>query len=172
MWSEIDDSNSLDDGLVNGFCQVFEAGSFWGCRYSLTCTAASYFSKCSAPGKSELEWFSRNSYNFAVRHGLDLHPEHLMRLATSGCEVINPVHEESLTSKFINILYQVAEHAEREALRSNQILCEFLSLTSSVVLARAADDLESTVVSSGMPDTSTDTPSFTTTTSPDASRGP
>jgi hypothetical protein len=71
-----------------------------------------------------------------------------MRLATAGCEVI-PLTiqvQASLTSKFINILYQFSDHTEKEHIRSNQILCEFLSLIGSVVLARAADDLESSVV--------------------------
>lgn len=95
IWSEMDDSKALDNDLMDAFCQVFEAGEFLQILigFCSRLSAASYFSKQTSSSaelsKSELEWFSRNGYNFAVRQGFDLHPEHLMRLATSGCEV-NP----------------------------------------------------------------------------------
>jgi hypothetical protein len=77
-----------------------------------------------------------------------------------------------LTSKFINILYQFSDHAEKEHVRSNQILCEFLSLIGSVVLARAADDLESSAGSSSIwSEARINQRRFAIIPSPDANRG-
>jgi hypothetical protein len=175
----MDDSKSFDDELMSAFCQVFESGSFLDmlCAFCSILAAASHFSKQTSPciehSKSELEWFSRNSYNFAVRHGFDLRPEHLMRLATSGCEVILLTADvkATLMFKFINILHQVSDLTESEHIRSHQILCEFLTLIGSIVLARAADGLESSVVLSQVwPDARTDRRRCTIITSVDANR--
>jgi hypothetical protein len=35
----------------------------------------------------EVEWFSRNSYNFSLEHCSDLHPLHLSRLASASVQV-------------------------------------------------------------------------------------
>jgi hypothetical protein len=79
--------------------------------------------------RTEIEWFSRNSYNVALEFCSSAHPLYLARLSTS-C-----VH-------FIDALEMDAAPNEKQNLSLRRLLCEFLSMSANVVLARSDDNIE------------------------------
>ncbi|TID24359.1 SPO22-domain-containing protein [Venturia nashicola] len=79
--------------------------------------------------RTEIEWFSRNSYNLALEFCSSAHPQFLARLSTSCIQLIEALEAEATPS-------------EKQNLSLRRVLCEFLSMSASVVLARSEDNIE------------------------------
>jgi hypothetical protein len=111
--SELVKDEILEPELMETFSRIFERAA----------TEAGRTSNAWVP--EELEWFSRNCYNFAVERCAELHPSHLSRLSTAGL-------------RFIELLTKSTPGDE--LLKARFILCHYLSLVSHVILARKASD--------------------------------
>jgi len=77
----------------------------------------------------ELDWFSKNSYNIAVKHLGDWHPRQSLRLVLSCIKFIDHYPND--------IGRQISEDL---ALR--KMFCEFTGATALITLARGEDNIE------------------------------
>ncbi|KAH8599135.1 meiosis protein SPO22/ZIP4 like-domain-containing protein [Bisporella sp. PMI_857] len=77
----------------------------------------------------ELDWFSKNSYNLAIKHMPTWHPRHLVRMLTCCIDFINRHPDDAGT--------QLSED-----LSLRKMFCEFSITTALVALARGEDDIE------------------------------
>ncbi|KAF2839609.1 SPO22-domain-containing protein [Patellaria atrata CBS 101060] len=73
----------------------------------------------------ELEWFSRNIYNLALKFCTDFHPIHLARLLGSCVEFITLLQKDGSTD--INLILR-------------RMFCYFLRASAYITLARAEDE--------------------------------
>ncbi|KAF2090252.1 SPO22-domain-containing protein [Saccharata proteae CBS 121410] len=78
---------------------------------------------------TELEWFSRNSYNIALKYCDTMEPELLMRLLNACIQ-------------FVELLQGNTATGEEGSLALRLLFCHFLAAAAAIVLARSADDLE------------------------------
>ncbi|KAF2666798.1 SPO22-domain-containing protein [Microthyrium microscopicum] len=120
--SEMGDSKLPNPELVENFCRAFEGASAQSVISSLVHKSMDF-------SKSEWEWFSRNSYNFALEHCAILDPLHLSRLAVC-------------CNQFIGILLSESDEQSLQDLRLRRVFCYFLALVANIVLARAADEID------------------------------
>jgi hypothetical protein len=79
--------------------------------------------------RTEIEWFSRNSYNVALEFCSSAHPQYLSRLSSSCIQLIEALEVDAAPS-------------EKQNLSLRRVLCEFFSMSANVVLARSEDNIE------------------------------
>ncbi|KAF2497692.1 SPO22-domain-containing protein [Lophium mytilinum] len=79
----------------------------------------------------EFEWFSKISYNLALKHCTEIHPEYLTRILGACMKFILLVRDQKISEK---------EDEQQMTLRL--LFCDFLSACAYVVLARAEDNLQ------------------------------
>ncbi|KAL5321709.1 hypothetical protein ACEPPN_009669 [Leptodophora sp. 'Broadleaf-Isolate-01'] len=77
----------------------------------------------------ELHWFSKNSYNLAVKHLVDWDARHLIRLLACCIEFIDQYPQD--------INQQILDD-----LSLRKMFCDFISATSLISLARGEDNVE------------------------------
>ncbi|KAH7351006.1 meiosis protein SPO22/ZIP4 like-domain-containing protein [Rhexocercosporidium sp. MPI-PUGE-AT-0058] len=78
----------------------------------------------------ELHWFSKNSYNLAIKHLVDWDARHLLRLLACCIE-------------FIDQYPQDINQQMMDDLSLRRMFCDFISATSLISLARGEDKIES-----------------------------
>jgi hypothetical protein len=122
--AEIDKSKPLDHSMINRLCKLFEGAAKEAT--GRTSTGPTQFSK------PEIEWFSRNSFNFTLEFCRQLHPLQLYQLVSS-------------CTQFLDLLVSGPEDANANKLRQRQLLCAYIALTTQVVLARAEDSIINSV---------------------------
>jgi hypothetical protein len=114
------DNPTKIDEAISTMCSLFEA-AIEHTKISSTCKAD--FTA------EELGWFSKNSYNVAVEYLDHVNPSALHRL----CMTCN---------RLIEMLDRDTPPAEKTNLRLRHIFCEYLAMTTVVVLARNEDNIE------------------------------
>lgn len=77
----------------------------------------------------ELEWFSKNSYNTAIKNLRDWHPRHSLRLILCCIKFIDCYPAD------------IGQQASAD-LQLRKLFCEFSGATALLVLARSADNIE------------------------------
>lgn len=113
-----------DDQVMDDLCKVFEGAVAQVQRAKRqSSTNAQDFNR------AEIEWFSRNSYNVALEFCSKAHPQTLVRLSTSCIRLIEALEVDATPS-------------ETQNLSLRRMLCEFLSMSACVVLARSEDNIE------------------------------
>ena len=152
----------FDSKSIETFCRLFESGlnivsvlySASSANYMLAALHCNKSAKSveatSSFDRNEIEWFSRNSYNFALENCSDLHPLQLSRLARSSIKVCSKIANtifQTWRIQFLDYLTSLQQCSDEQisSLRFRRILCEYLALISLIVLARAADSLEISV---------------------------
>ncbi|KAF4637760.1 hypothetical protein G7Y89_g330 [Cudoniella acicularis] len=111
------------DSLVDKLCKVFEGA------------VASIQNQGSVHGSeifwtvSELDWFSKNSYNTAVKHISVWSPRYTLRILTCCIAFINQ-YPSDMSEQIL------------EDLSLRKMFCEFSAGTALVALARAEDNIE------------------------------
>ena len=123
--TELTSISSFDDALVSDLCDIFEC-------------ATSHAKKAKAPRvaisnehftHAELEWFSKNAYNLALKHCTDFDPRSLLRLLQSCIDLIELLRTDGISE-------------DRNELLLRLLFCHFLAAAASVTLARAEDNIE------------------------------
>lgn len=77
--------------------------------------------------RSEIQWWSKNAYNLALRFCGYIHPQHLVRLL-------------GVCNKFIECDPDDAGPMHQDSLKARKALSHFLSATALIVLGRSADE--------------------------------
>lgn len=77
--------------------------------------------------RTEVQWWSKNAYNLALRLCADIHPEHLVRLL-------------AVCTGFLNHLPKDDGVVHGDGALHRRMSCHFLSATALVVLARSEDE--------------------------------
>lgn len=75
----------------------------------------------------EIQWWSKNAYNLAVRLCADLHPEYLVRLL-------------AVCTKFIESSPNDGGLMHQDDLHRRKLICHFLSTSALIVLARSGEE--------------------------------
>ncbi|RKF74152.1 Sporulation-specific protein 22 [Golovinomyces cichoracearum] len=116
--------------IVEKICAAFESVLTWAIAAS-----SIYQVRCSTKSVDhfwtldEHEWFSKNSYNLAIKHLSDWYPKQIVRLLKS-CLVFIDQHLSGVNE-------QVSDD-----LSLRKLFCEFSVTTALIVLARAEDNIE------------------------------
>lgn len=122
--AEIAGQNTPNDQAMADLCKVFEGAATQVQKSKRqSSTSAQDFNRI------EIEWFSRNSYNLALEFCSTAHPQFLTRLSTSCIHLVEALEADATPS-------------EKQNLSLRRVLCEFLSMSASVVLARSEDNIE------------------------------
>jgi hypothetical protein len=126
---------------VEKLCKIFEGGNdpFQTFRICpLTCAAAVYAKRSSKQSIqkgpelfpiAELDWFSKNSYNFALKYCTDWVPSNVLRMAQSCIHLID-MYPSDLTTD-----------AENE-LAVRKMYCDYLCISLHISMARSEDCIE------------------------------
>lgn len=77
----------------------------------------------------ELDWFSKNAYNLALKYSAKWHPEQVLRIIQSCI-------------KFAGIYPKDIDNVTSNDVTHRHIFCDFLAVTLLVSLARAEDNIE------------------------------
>ncbi|KAL9084962.1 MAG: hypothetical protein Q9165_007828 [Trypethelium subeluteriae] len=123
--AEFTSAKVIDDRLVSDLCSLFEGASSQAKRPGARQTAQSNADFT----KVELEWFSKNAYNFALKHCTDLHPRTLLRLLQSCTELLELLRGDEGPRGCQDVLLRLS-------------FCHFLAAFASITLARAEDQIE------------------------------
>ncbi|KAI9826189.1 MAG: hypothetical protein M1819_007445 [Sarea resinae] len=124
LMSEIADSKVPDLEAIGKLCKLFEGAAVQAKSSKRDRTATEQMFPV-----SELDWFSKNSYNVSLKYCTDWDPHIILRFL-QAC--IN----------FICLYPDEVEKAVSEDLSSRRMFCNFLSTCVLVVLARSEDDIE------------------------------
>ena len=119
---EIDNPHTQVEDASDEICKLFE-GAAMRAEASKRDAADNLFSS------SELDWFSRNSYNMALKICTSWSPQQTIRL-TRAC------------LRFIALYPDSVDASAAEDLSLRKLFCNFLSVSLLVILARAEDNLE------------------------------
>ncbi|KAI9695204.1 MAG: hypothetical protein M1820_008840 [Bogoriella megaspora] len=123
--TELTITSPMNDGLLDDFCKLFEVAAM---RAKLQRNKA-------LPGPNEefsddeVEWFSKNAYNMALKHCTDIHPSFIVRLLEACIELTELVHARR-------------DGQSEEEYLSKLLLCNFLATCALVTLARAEDNIQ------------------------------
>jgi hypothetical protein len=126
--SELTKDGGIDTGVLGQICNVFEGA----------CAQAKAFrTKPSTPAKElfttvEIEWFSKNAYNIALKYCAEMPPGLLVRLL-------------SCCAEFIKLLRDKTRPNANGDLCLRLVFCEFLAACAYTTLARAEDNTEQSV---------------------------
>jgi hypothetical protein len=77
--------------------------------------------------RAEIQWWSKNAYNQALRLCADIHPEHLIRLL-------------KVCTRFLDYYPSDGGPMHQEHITRRRAMCHFLSASALIVLARASDE--------------------------------
>ncbi|KAF2281473.1 SPO22-domain-containing protein [Westerdykella ornata] len=127
LTSELVKDGKLCDSVMEEVCKVFEGGCAQA-KASLrrpTTPAHELFTA------SEFEWFSKNSYNLALKYCAEMQPGHLVRLLSTCAE-------------FIKLLKDTGNPDPDLPLRL--MFCDFLSCCAYTTLARAEDNVKDSLL--------------------------
>lgn len=122
--AEIAGQDIPSDQAMADLCKVFE-----GAAAQVRKLKGQSSTKAQDFNRIEIEWFSRNSYNLALEFCSTAHPQFLARLSTSCIQLVEALEADATPS-------------EKQNLSLRRVLCEFLSMSASVVLARSEDSIE------------------------------
>ncbi|KAF2233241.1 SPO22-domain-containing protein [Viridothelium virens] len=123
--AEFTSAKVIDDRLASDLCSLFEGASFQAKRLS----ARQTLQPNAGFTKAELEWFSKNAYNFALKHCTDLYPRTLLRLLRSCSELLELLRTGEELQGCQDLLLRLS-------------FCHFLAASASITLARAEDQVE------------------------------
>ncbi|EMC95490.1 hypothetical protein BAUCODRAFT_123922 [Baudoinia panamericana UAMH 10762] len=115
---EIEAQQQLSDGTMEEIVTLFERASQ---------SRDVFHNVIDEQWRSEIQWWSKNAFNFALRFCADMHPEHLVRLLA----VCTALMAEHPTDDGI---------MHRDHFVNRKLLCNFLASSALIVLARANDD--------------------------------
>lgn len=122
--AEIAGQDTPSDQAMGDLCKVFE-----GAANQAQKTKRQSSANAQDFNRMEIEWFSRNSYNLALEFCSIAHPRFLARLSSSCIQLVEALEADAIPS-------------EKQNLSLRRVLCEFLSMSASVVLARSEDNIE------------------------------
>ncbi len=124
---EIDNPDTLVKNGIDGICKLFE-GAAVRAKASKRDPANDLFSL------AELDWFSRNSYNLALKFCTSWAPGQTLRLSQACL-------------KFLDLYPTAIDPSVAADLSLRRLFCQFLSGSLLIVLARAVDNIQDQVVS-------------------------
>lgn len=97
---------------------------------------------------AELNWFSRNSYNLAVKVCADWGPHHTLRLVAAClkvCRLHNTIASVSNSAQFLDLYPTDMDPNVLADLSLRRLFCDFLSASLLIVMARGEDSIETQV---------------------------
>ena len=126
MMAELVSTNPFDHGLLSELCSLFENATGQAKKSNVKKRPIGNEDRFTRP---EMEWFAKNTYNFALKHCTDLHPRNLLRLLQCCIELLELLRAEPASN-------------EQEDLLVRLLFCHFLAASASITLARAEDNVE------------------------------
>ncbi|KAF2017110.1 SPO22-domain-containing protein [Aaosphaeria arxii CBS 175.79] len=115
----------LVDDVLDEICKVFEAA----CAQARSSRNRPHGPKKGDFDESELEWFSKTTYNLALTHCTEMHPHILVRLLDSCIEFIRLLTSHEKTGDSV-----------RQDVNLRLIFCYFLATCGLTTLARSEDN--------------------------------
>ena len=126
--SELTKDGGIDTSVLGQICNVFEGA----------CAQAKAFrTRPSTPAKElfttvEIEWFSKNAYNIALKYCAEMPPGLLVRLLSCCAELIKLLRDKTRPNANSDLCLRL-------------VFCEFLAACAYTTLARAEDNTEQSV---------------------------
>lgn len=77
--------------------------------------------------RAEMQWWSKSSFNVALRHCTEIHPEALARMLT-------------VCTRFIDCYLSDVDVGNEDGMRHRKTICHFISASALIVLGRASDE--------------------------------